>query len=86
VIGSGWGGECSAEVDVCSVVGRVSGGESARAGRGGLGRGRACIECDGERDETRQAEGGSLTLSDSLVCYPGRAGITGWNACPSNLI
>jgi hypothetical protein len=49
VIGSGWGVVCSAEVDVCSAVGRVSGGERARAGREGLGRERACIECDGDK-------------------------------------
>jgi hypothetical protein len=62
VIESRWGGDRSAEAGMCSVGAEPLVGVRARIGRGGLGRGRACIGCDGERDAAKQAD---LGLCDS---------------------
>lgn len=43
----------------------MSGGESARAGREGLGKERPRIESDGERDETRQR--GAVLFTQQVV-------------------
>lgn len=69
-IGSGWGDDRSAGAGVGSAgVGPLA-GVSARAGRGGLGWGRACIGCDGGRDAAGQPE-------QRQVRFPAFSGRTG---------
>jgi hypothetical protein len=67
-MGSGWGGERSAGAGVGSVAAGVLAGVSSRTGRGGFGRGRACIECEGEERRSETARAGLSApqrLSDS---------------------
>jgi hypothetical protein len=88
-IGSGWGGEWSAEGVVCSAGAEALGGVGGCTEGRGLGGGRACIACDGEGDEKTDRQG-CLSLSErpvNLLFFPVGPVDRMWaTLLPSNLI